>query len=38
MDDSMRGLVTDYHEDGTFDSDISRGVDTIYSKDFENVA
>jgi len=29
----MRGLVTDYHEDGTFDSDITRNVDDIYSKD-----
>lgn len=38
MDDSMRGLVSDYHEDGTFDSDINRGVDKIYEKDFGNVA
>jgi len=29
----MRGLVTDYHEDGTFDEDITRDVDTIYAKD-----
>lgn len=34
----MRGLVTDYHEDGDFDNDISRGVDTIYEKDAGNLA
>lgn len=34
----MRGLVSDYHEDGTFDEDIVRGVDTIYEKDQGNLA
>lgn len=34
----MRGLVTDYHEDGTFDEDIDRSVDTIYEKDAGNLA
>jgi len=33
MDGSMRELVTDYHEDGTFDGDIKRSVDDIYAAD-----
>lgn len=34
----MKGLVTDYHEDGKFDNDISRNVDTIYKKDLGKLA
>lgn len=29
----MRELTTDYHEDGNFDTDIKRSVDTIYASD-----
>jgi len=33
----MRELTTDVHEDGTFDTDIARSVDTIYAKDAGNL-
>jgi len=33
----MRELATDHNEDGVFDGDIARSVDTIYAKDAGNL-
>lgn len=38
LDNSMRDLATDYHEDGNFDNDIARNVDTIAAKDAGKLA